>query len=80
MMTDTSGKPTEFEMALASIKTQENKDRLPSVICSAFEPLSWSAEDTRQTVVELKRHNRKWLRVCDPEKYGKLARGQDDKS
>ncbi len=78
-MTVSSGKQTKSEtLPLTEVERTNLLDRLPSVICSAFGPLSWSDQDTRQTISEVKRHNVKWLRVCDPEKYEKLARGEDE--
>ncbi len=74
-----SGIQTRSELLPISSIPIEETDRLPSVVCSAFEPLSWSAQDTRQTIINIKRHNRKWLRVCDPDKYEELMRGQNEK-
>lgn len=33
--------------------------------CSSFLPISWSMNDTRETIVEIKAHNAAWVALCD---------------
>jgi hypothetical protein len=33
-------------------------------VCLLFDPISWSAKDTDQTILEIKRHNQKIVRYC----------------
>ncbi|WP_319496305.1 hypothetical protein [uncultured Cohaesibacter sp.] len=79
-----SAAPYDLSLGLSSLMNlhpdhETDLENLPTVICSAFGPLGWSIDDTEQTIIDVKRHNRKWLRVCDPDKYEELMRGQNEK-
>jgi len=38
------------------------------VACRAFEPVTWSAHDTRETIRQIKAHNAAWQAVCAKER------------
>jgi hypothetical protein len=44
-----------------SVKTE-------AVACGAFEPISWSAKDTNDTIRQVKEHNAAWRAVCSARK------------
>jgi hypothetical protein len=39
-------------------------DRARSSICAAFKPITWSVNDTDQTIAQVKRHNRVYQSFC----------------
>lgn len=52
----------EFLEELPSAMAQELSGKMAA--CLLFEPITWSAKDTDQTISEVKRHNQKLVTYC----------------
>lgn len=50
--------------ALATAGCQTTGTAGTDVSCRAFEPITWSKSDTRETVREVRGHNAAWAAIC----------------
>lgn len=52
-------------LMLISCQTTTSSGPDPSLVaCRSFEPVTWSEDDSPQTIREIKEHNAAWKAVC----------------
>lgn len=50
-------------LEMSSCQTSSSAQE-PSAVCTAFPPITWSAQDTAATVLQVKKHNAAWTVLC----------------
>lgn len=45
---------------------QLQQQPVPDTFCQIYDPVYWSASDTRKTKEQIDTNNRKWKRLCKP--------------
>lgn len=52
-------------LTLTSCQTMDISGPDPDLVaCRSFEPVTWSATDTPETIKQIKAHNAAWMAVC----------------
>lgn len=44
--------------------TDDADVRVTAVACEAFKPITWSARDTTETIVQIREHNAAFVELC----------------
>lgn len=53
-------------LILTSCQTTGTSGPDPELVaCRSFEPVTWSAKDTPETIKQIKAHNAAWAAVCE---------------
>lgn len=61
----TPGVMLAVALMLTSCQTTNSSGPSPELVaCRSFEPVTWSEDDSPQTIREIKEHNAVWVAVC----------------
>jgi len=57
---------TSCQTMVSSVNKQEKWS------CIAYQPITWSSKDTKETILQIKTHNAVWTALCDTKHISEL--------